>query len=90
MDKKKPKNNKSSRYSNSTVFYKSLSCKANIYEDRAITEYCIKHKLSKSLFLSAAAMYCVKHDIDPHELLSSTATSENFDYREYSEDEYDE
>ncbi len=90
MDRKKSVNDKASRYSNSTVFYKSLSCRASIVEDRAITEYCIKNKMSKSLFLSAAAMYCVKNNIDPHELLSSTATSENFDYRDYMENEYDE
>lgn len=88
MDGKKSRNDKISRYSNSAVFYKSLSCKASIFEDRAITEYCIKNKMSKSLFLSAAAMYCVKNNIDPKELLLSTATSENFDYRDYMENEY--
>ncbi len=88
MDRKKPKNSKTSRYSNSAIFYKSLSCKVSMYEDRAITEYCIKNKLSKSLFLSTAAMYCIKNNIDPKELLESTATSENFDYRYYTEEDH--
>ena len=77
MDRKKPKNNKTTRYSNS------------LYEDRLITDYCLKNKLSKSLFLTAAAMYCIKHDINVHEVLDSTATAENFNYRDYMDDEYD-
>ena len=89
MDRKKPKNNKTTRYSNSVIYYKSLSCKASLYEDRLITDYCLKNKLSKSLFLTAAAMYCIKHDIDVHEVLDSTTTADNFNYRDYMDDEYD-
>ena len=89
MDRKKPKNNKTTRYSNSVIYYKSLSCKASLYEDRLITDYCFRNKLSKSLFLTAAAMYCIKHDIDVHEVLDSTTTAENFNYRDYMDDEYD-
>lgn len=89
MDRKKPKNNKITRYSSSVIYYKSLSCKASIYEDRLITDYCFRNKLSKSLFLTAAAMYCIKHDIDVHEVLDSTTNAENFNYRDYMDDEYD-
>ncbi|MCR5601697.1 MAG: hypothetical protein K6G33_13255 [Ruminococcus sp.] len=90
MDGKKSKSSKTSRYSNSMIYYKMLSCKASTYEDRVITEYCVKNRLSKSIFLTAAAMYCVKNNIDHHELLKSTVTSENFDYREYMNDDFDE
>lgn len=83
MDRKKPKNNKMTRYTDSVVYFKSLSCKASYYEDRVITDYCIRHKLSKSLLLTSAAMYCIKHDIDIHEILDSTLTPENFNLREY-------
>lgn len=72
------------------IYYKSLSCKASIVEDRAITDFCIKNKVSKSLFLTAAAMYCIKHEVDVHELLNSTLTPENFNFRDYIFDEYDE
>ncbi|MBQ6211652.1 hypothetical protein [Ruminococcus flavefaciens] len=90
MDRKKPKNNKVTRYSNSVIYYKSLSCRASIYEDRLITDYCNHNRLSKSVFLAAAAMYCIKNNIAAKELLNSTTTSENFDFRDYMQDEYDE
>lgn len=90
MSKKESKKDKSTRYSNSVIYYKSLSCKVSLYEDRAITEYCLKNKMSKSLFLATAAMYCIKNNVSSKELMNSTTTSENFDYRDYMEDEYDE
>ena len=90
MDRKKPKKNKISRYSNSVIYYKSLSCRASLYEDRLITDYCNKNRLSKSIFLAAAAMYCTNNNISAKELLDSTTTSENFDFRDYMDDEYDE
>jgi|GEM_PF-1495172 hypothetical protein len=90
MDRKKPKNNRLTRYTNSVIFYKSLSCKASLYEDAQITEYCKKNRLSKSLFLTAAAMYCVKNNIDVHDVLDSTTTPQNFNFRDYMDDEYDE
>jgi len=90
MDRKKPKNNRMTRYSNSVIYYKSLSCRASIYEDRIITDYCKKNRLSKSLFLTAAAMYCIEHGIDVHDVLDSTTTPENFNFRDYMDDEFDE
>lgn len=90
MSKKESKKDKSTRYSNSVIYYKSLSCKVSLYEDRAITEYCLKNKMSKSLFLATAAMYCIKNNVSSKELMNSTTTSETFDYRDYMEDEYDE
>ncbi|SHM24097.1 hypothetical protein [Ruminococcus flavefaciens] len=90
MNKKEKSKDKATRYSNSVIFYKSLSCKVSLYEDRLISEYCSKNKLSKSLFLATAAMYCVKNNISRSDLLNSTTTSENFDFRDYMEDEYDE
>ncbi len=90
MSKKESKKDKTTRYSNSVVDYKSLSCKVSLYEDRLITEYCLKNKISKSLFLATAAIYCVKNNISSKDLLNSTTTSETFDYKDYKEDEYDE
>lgn len=90
MSMKKPKNDKMSRYSNSVVFYKSLSCRASLYEDRVITDFCNMNGLSKSLFLTAAAMYCINNDISKDDLLRSTVNSSNSDYKDYyEEDEYD-
>lgn len=89
MDSKDNKDNKISRYSNSVIYYKSLSCRASIYEDRMITDYCNKNGLSKSLFLTAAAMYCINNDISKDDILSSTVNSSNSDYRDYYDDEYD-
>lgn len=89
MDSKKPKNNKITRYSNSVIYYKSLSCRASIYEDRLITDFCKKNRMSKSIFLASAAMYCINNNVSANELLNSTATSENFDFRDYKEDEYE-
>jgi hypothetical protein len=85
---KKRKQDKITRYSNSVIFYKSLSCKASLYEDRLITEYCLKNKLSKSIFLTSAAMYCINNKIDAGELLKSTTTPENFDYNDYKDDDF--
>lgn len=89
MDRKKRKNNKYTRYSNSVVFYKSLSCRVSLYEDKLITKFCIKNHLSKSIFLATAAMYCLNNKVSAKELLNSTATSETFDYRDYMDDEYE-
>ena len=89
MTKKKPDSSKTTRYSNSVINYKSLSCRASIYEDRLITDFCNKHKMSKSIFLTAAAMYCVKNDISAEVLLNSTTTSDNFDFKDYMKNEYD-
>lgn len=89
MDSKKPKNDKVSRYLSSVVYYKSLSCRASIYEDRMITDYCNKNGLSKSLFLTAAAMYCINNGISRDEILGSTVNSSNSDYRDYYDDGYD-
>lgn len=90
MDRKKPKKNKITRYSNSVIYYKSLSCRASLYEDRLITDYCHRNKLSKSIFLAAAAMYCIKNNVSAKDVLDSTTTSENFDFRDYMDNEYDE
>ena len=72
MSRKKSKSGKITRYSNSVIKYKSLSCKASLYEDKLITQYCIKNNVSAN------------------ELLDSTTTSANFDFRDYMDDEYDE
>lgn len=72
MSRKKSKSGKITRYSNSVIKYKSLSCKASLYEDKLITQYCIKNNVSAN------------------ELLDSTTTSANFDFRVYMDDEYDE
>ncbi len=72
MSRKKSKSGKITRYSNSVIKYKSLSCKASLYEDKLITQYCIKNNVSAN------------------ELLDSTTTSANFDFRDYIDDEYDE
>ncbi len=90
MSRKKSKSVNITRYSNSVIKYKSLSCKASLYEDKLITQYCIKNRLSKSIFLTTAAMYCIKNNVTANELLDSTTTSANFDFRDYMDDEYDE
>ncbi|WP_019678811.1 hypothetical protein [Ruminococcus flavefaciens] len=72
MSRKKSKSGNITRYSNSVIKYKNLSCKASLYEDKLITQYCIKNNVSAN------------------ELLDSTTTSANFDFRDYMDDEYDE
>lgn len=89
MDRKKRKNNKYTRYSNSVVFYKSLSCRISLSEDSRITKFCVENHLSKSIFLATAAMYCLNNKVSAKELLNSTATSETYEYRDYMDDEYE-
>ena len=90
MDEKKNVKKIKTRYSNSVIYYKSLSCRASIYEDRVITEYCQKNNLSKSMLLVAAAMYCACNNVPVRDMLEYTASSEDFDYREYMNDGSDE
>lgn len=90
LSNKKSKNLRKTRYSNSVVFYKSLSCRASLYEDEVITDYCVKNNLSKSLFLTAAAMYCASNNINANEIIDYTSSGSTFNYRDYIYDEYDE
>ena len=85
MSKKGRKNNRYTRYADSVMYFKSMSCKVSLFEDKLISEYCLKNNISKSLFLAAAAMYCINNNITSHQLLHSTATSDNFDYKDYKE-----
>jgi hypothetical protein len=90
MSNKRSDNKKKTRYANSVIYYKSLSCKASIYEDRIITDYCNKNGLSKSMFLTAAAMYCACNAVPAKEMLDLTSNGDDFDYRDYKDDEYNE
>ena len=90
MSKKGDKNNRYTRYANSAVYFKNLSCKVSLYEDKLITDYCSRNNISKSLFLTTSAMYRVNKGILPKQLLESTATSQNFDYKDYKEKKNDE
>ncbi|MBO5384193.1 MAG: hypothetical protein J6A30_07825 [Ruminococcus sp.] len=55
---------KRNRYNSSRITYKTISCRTTEIEYRKITEHCILNNLSKSLFMSAAAMYCLENNID--------------------------
>ena len=79
-----------SRYAQSVIYYKSLSCRASLYEDRIITQYCIKNNLTKSLFLTAAAMYCACNNISADDMLECVSNDKNFNYKDYLKDEFDE
>lgn len=87
---KKKDNKRKSRYTQGVIFYKSLSCRASLYEDRIITEYCIKNNLTKSMFLMAAAMYCATNNISADDMLEYVSNDKNFNYKDYLEDEFDE
>lgn len=56
---------------------RTFPVKQALFEDRIITEHCVKTGLSKSLFLTAAAMYCAKNinSDDVIDYTSSVATS---------------
>lgn len=87
---KKKENKRKSRYSQGVIFYKSLSCRASLYEDRIITEYCIKNNLTKSMFLTAAAMYCACNNISADDMLEYVSNDKDFNYKDYLKDEFDE
>ncbi|MBR5682200.1 MAG: hypothetical protein IKW96_02790 [Ruminococcus sp.] len=87
---KKKADKPKSRYAKSVIYYKSLSCRASLYEDRIITDYCIKNRFTKSMFLAAAAMYCASNNISADELLEYVTNGKDFNYKDYLKDEYEE
>lgn len=86
MDKKKKKTQLRSRYTNSKILYKNLSCRVSEHDDQRITDYCINNNVSKSLFISSAAVYCADNNIDIDEILSHTLTDDNIDHSIYEND----
>lgn len=87
MNDKKNAKKLQTRYTNSVVYYKNLSCRASLYEDRIITEYCQNNNISKSMLLIASAMYCASNNVSVSDMLEYTANNKDFDYRKYMEDE---
>ena len=84
MSKPKKKN---TRYMSGFIAYKTVSCRVSEYEDTVITEYCRRNNISKSLFLTCAAMYCINNNIKTDDLLESSVNETNFDYRELIDNE---
>ena len=73
------KKSKITRYMGGYVNYKSVTCKVTEYEDVSISSFCRKNNISKSLFMTAAAMYCVKNNIDIDRLLENSASKLDYD-----------
>ena len=69
---------KRTRFSAGKVYYKTITCRTTILEYEKIKGYCINKNISKSCFMSLAAMYFIDNNIDIDEINNS---GENHDDR---------
>lgn len=80
-------NKRRSRYNSSRITYKTISCRTTEREYRKITEHCVLNNLSKSLFMSAAAMYCLENNIDLEDRYQPIPSPDLDDDGNYNEEE---
>ncbi|MDE6848957.1 MAG: hypothetical protein K2J44_06385, partial [Ruminococcus sp.] len=71
---------KRTRYTPGKVYYKTIPYKTTVLEYEKITNYCIEKNISKSCFMSAAAMYFIDNNTDIDEIYTSDS-GENDDYK---------
>ncbi|MBO5105110.1 MAG: hypothetical protein J6B74_08635 [Ruminococcus sp.] len=62
---------KRTRYTAGKVYYKTIPCKTTMLEYEKINNYCIKNNISKSCFMSTAAMYFIDNNVDIDEFYNS-------------------